>query len=206
MINIGTGPSNARNITDHVAVLRPHAWLMLGHCAGLGHSQKLGDYVLAHGYLREDQVLDEELPLWAPIPALAEVQVALEQAVGEVTGLTGFEAKRVMRTGTVVSVDNRNWELGDHMATVRRLSQSRAIALDMESATRAAALAQAAQLLRSRVSVNGASRLCVSASCLIRSSIAACACAGVIALVQGRLSTSLSHSALFDRVRSSPKL
>ena len=35
MINIGTGPSNARNITDHVAVLRPHAWLMLGHCAGL---------------------------------------------------------------------------------------------------------------------------------------------------------------------------
>jgi AMP nucleosidase len=35
MINIGTGPSNARTITDHVAVLRPHAWLMLGHCAGL---------------------------------------------------------------------------------------------------------------------------------------------------------------------------
>jgi nucleoside phosphorylase len=30
MINIGTGPSNARTITDHVAVLRPHAWLMLG--------------------------------------------------------------------------------------------------------------------------------------------------------------------------------
>ena len=138
MINIGTGPSNARNITDHVAVLRPHAWLMLGHCAGLGHSQKLGDYVLAHGYLREDHVLDEELPLWAPIPALAEVQVALEHAVGEVTGLTGFEAKRVMRTGTVVSVDNRNWELGDHVATVRRLSQSRAIALDMELATIAA--------------------------------------------------------------------
>src|SRR5690606_20895365 len=43
MINIGTGPSNARNITDHVAVMRPHAWLMLGHCAGLRNSQKLGD-------------------------------------------------------------------------------------------------------------------------------------------------------------------
>lgn len=138
MINIGTGPSNARNITDHVAVLRPHAWLMLGHCAGLGHAQKLGDYVLAHGYLREDHVLDQELPLWVPIPALAEVQVALEQAVGEVTGLAGFEAKRVMRTGTVVSVDNRNWELGDHREIVRRLTQSRAIALDMESATIAA--------------------------------------------------------------------
>jgi AMP nucleosidase len=138
MINIGTGPSNARNITDHVAVMRPHAWLMLGHCAGLRTTQKLGDYVLAHGYVREDHVLDQELPLWVPIPALAEVQVALEQAVGEVIGLTGFELKRVMRTGTVASVDNRNWELGDHASVIRRLSLSRAVALDMESAAVAA--------------------------------------------------------------------
>jgi AMP nucleosidase len=137
LINIGTGPSNARTITDHVAVLRPYAWLMLGHCAGLRSTQKLGDYVLAHGYVREDHVLDQELPLWVPIPALAEMQVALEQAVSEVTGLGGFELKRVMRTGTVASVDNRNWEIGDP-AIIRRLSQSRAIALDMESAAIAA--------------------------------------------------------------------
>jgi AMP nucleosidase len=138
LINIGTGPSNARNITDHVAVLRPHAWLMLGHCAGLRNTQTIGDYVLAHGYVREDHVLDEELPLWVPIPALAEMQVALEQSVSEVTGLSGFELKRIMRTGTVASVDNRNWELGDHVAVIRKLSQSRAIALDMESAAIAA--------------------------------------------------------------------
>jgi AMP nucleosidase len=138
MINIGTGPSNARNITDHVAVLRPHAWLMLGHCAGLRNSQKLGDYVLAHGYVREDHVLDEELPLWVPIPALAEIQVALEQALAEVTGLSGYELKRVMRTGTVASVDNRNWELGNHGAVIQRLSLSRAVGLDMESAAIAA--------------------------------------------------------------------
>jgi len=137
LINVGIGPSNARNITDHVAVLRPHAWLMLGHCAGLRNSQRLGDYVLAHGYVREDHVLDQELPLWVPIPALAEVQVALEEAVGEVTGLEGFELKRLMRTGTVASVDNRNWEIGDP-SVIRRLSQSRAIALDMESAAIAA--------------------------------------------------------------------
>src|SRR5262249_23088102 len=124
LINVGIGPSNARNITDHVAVLRPHAWLMLGHCAGLRNSQRLGDYVLAHGYVREDHVLDQELPLWVPIPALAEVQVALEEAVGEVTGLEGFELKRLMRTGTVASVDNRNWEIGDP-SVIRRLSQSR---------------------------------------------------------------------------------
>jgi AMP nucleosidase len=138
MINIGTGPSNARNITDHVAVLRPHAWLMLGHCAGLRNSQKLGDYVLAHGYVREDHVLDEELPLWVPVPALAEIQVALEQALAEVTGLSGYELKRIMRTGTVASVDNRNWELGNHAAVIHRLSLSRAVGLDMESAAIAA--------------------------------------------------------------------
>lgn len=138
MINIGTGPSNARNITDHVAVMRPSAWLMLGHCAGLRNTQRLGDYVLAHGYVRADHVLDDDLPLWVPVPPLAEVQVALEQAVSEVTGLSGFELKRVMRTGTVASVDNRNWELGEHTATIQRLSQSRAVALDMESAVIAA--------------------------------------------------------------------
>ena len=59
MVNIGVGPANAKNITDHIAVLRPHAWMMLGHCAGLRNSQQLGDYVLAHGYVREDHVLDE---------------------------------------------------------------------------------------------------------------------------------------------------
>ena len=138
MVNIGVGPSNAKTITDHIAVLRPHAWLMLGHCAGLRNTQALGDYVLAHGYVREDHVLDADLPTWIPIPPLAEVQVALEQAVAEVTGLQGFELKRIMRTGTVATIDNRNWELRDHKEPVQRFSQSRAIALDMESATIAA--------------------------------------------------------------------
>ncbi len=138
MVNIGIGPSNARTITDHVAVLRPHAWLMLGHCAGLRNTQRLGDYVLAHGYVREDHVLDDELPLWVPIPALAEVQVALESAVARVTQLAGYDLKRVMRTGTVASVDNRNWELQSHADLVRRFNLSRAVALDMESATIAA--------------------------------------------------------------------
>jgi AMP nucleosidase len=138
MVNIGIGPANAKNITDHIAVLRPHAWLMLGHCAGLRNTQQLGDYVLAHGYVREDHVLDEELPLWVPIPPLAEVQLALEQAVADVTRLKGYELKRILRTGTVASTDNRNWELLPHPGPERRFSQSRAIALDMESATIAA--------------------------------------------------------------------
>ncbi|MFZ1812868.1 MAG: AMP nucleosidase [Rhizobiaceae bacterium] len=138
MVNIGVGPSNAKTITDHVAVLRPHTWLMLGHCAGLRNSQSLGDYVLAHAYVREDSVLDDDLPVWVPIPALAEVQIALEQAVAKVTGLAGYELKKIMRTGTVATIDNRNWELRDQSGPVQRLSQSRAVGLDMESATIAA--------------------------------------------------------------------
>jgi AMP nucleosidase len=138
MVNIGVGPSNAKTITDHIAVLRPHAWLMLGHCAGLRNTQALGDYVLAHAYVREDHVLDDDLPVWVPIPPLAEIQVALEEAVQEITGLSGYDLKRIMRTGTVATIDNRNWELRDQRGPVQRLSQSRAIALDMESATIAA--------------------------------------------------------------------
>lgn len=138
MVNIGVGPSNAKTITDHIAVLRPHVWLMLGHCAGLRNSQRLGDYVLAHAYMREDHVLDDDLPVWIPLPALAEVQVALQDAVAEVTGYRDYDLKQIMRTGTVATIDNRNWELRDHRGPVKRLSQARAIALDMESATIAA--------------------------------------------------------------------
>jgi AMP nucleosidase len=138
LVNIGVGPSNAKTATDHIAVLRPHAWLMVGHCAGLRNSQRLGDFVLAHAYLREDHVLDDDLPVWVPIPALAEIQIALQDAVAQVTELQGYDLKRIMRTGTVATIDNRNWELRDQSGPVQRLSQSRAIALDMESATIAA--------------------------------------------------------------------
>ncbi|MEQ9258164.1 MAG: AMP nucleosidase [Roseovarius sp.] len=138
LVNIGVGPSNAKTATDHIAVLRPHAWVMVGHCAGLRNTQTLGDFVLAHAYLREDGVLDADLPAWVPIPALAEIQIALEEAVAAETQLKGYDLKRIMRTGTVASFDNRNWELRDQSGPVQRLSQSRAIALDMESATIAA--------------------------------------------------------------------
>ena len=137
LINIGVGPSNAKTITDHVAVLRPHCWLMLGHCAGLRRTQRLGDYVLAHGYLRLDHVLDDDLPPWVPIPAIAEVQVALQEATSKITGLRDAELKTRMRTGTVMTTDNRNWELR-YGALFGPINMSRSIAVDMESATIAA--------------------------------------------------------------------
>jgi AMP nucleosidase len=137
LINIGVGPSNAKTITDHLAVLRPHCWLMVGHCAGLRRSQFLGDYVLAHAYVRDDHVLDRDLPPEVSLPAIAEVQMALQAAVEQVTGLTGGDMKTRMRTGTVYTTDDRNWELR-YAGLFERLNQTRAIAVDMESATIAA--------------------------------------------------------------------
>jgi len=136
LLNIGVGPSNAKTITDHLAVLRPHCWLMVGHCGGLRHSQRVGDYVLAHAYLRRDLVLDERVPLDVPIPPIAEVQVALQQAAAEAARVSGADAESFrarLRTGTVVSYADRNWELNFHDER-QRLSQSRAVAVDMESA------------------------------------------------------------------------
>ncbi|WP_017670243.1 AMP nucleosidase [Blastomonas sp. AAP53] len=137
LVNIGVGPSNAKTITDHLAVLRPEVWLMIGHCGGLRPTQRIGDYVLAHAYLRDDHIMDEVLPPEIPIPPIAEIQQALAGAAEEISGTSGADLKRRMRTGTVVTTDDRNWELR-YSASALRFSQSRAVAIDMESATIAA--------------------------------------------------------------------
>ncbi|MDO8296074.1 MAG: AMP nucleosidase [Caulobacter sp.] len=137
LVNIGVGPSNAKTITDHLAVLRPQAWIMIGHCGGLRGSQTIGDYVLAHAYLRDDHVLDQILPPDIPIPSIAEMQRALYDAAKLVSGESGESLKRRLRTGTVVTTDDRNWELR-YTSSALRFNQSRAVAIDMESATIAA--------------------------------------------------------------------
>ncbi|RTL14729.1 MAG: AMP nucleosidase, partial [Sphingomonadaceae bacterium] len=100
-------------------------------------SQTIGDYVLAHAYLRRDRILDELVPPDVPVPALAEVQVALQDAAAAVTGEQADALKRRLRTGTVVTYDDRNWELRFSQER-RRINQSRAVAVDMESGTVAA--------------------------------------------------------------------
>ena len=72
-----------------------------------------------------------------PVPPIAEIQIALTEAVSAITGVTGRELKARLRTGTVYTTDNRDWELRLD-ALNREFNQSRAIAIDMESATIAA--------------------------------------------------------------------
>jgi AMP nucleosidase len=129
MVNIGVGPANAKTITDHLAVLRPDLVLMIGHCAGLRNHQEIGDLVLATGYVRDDRVLDDVLPLSVPVVSNHTLNTLL---LSELTA-RGLRS----RMGIVFTTGNRNWEfnLG---SVAERLRVARALAVDMESATVAA--------------------------------------------------------------------
>lgn len=126
LINIGVGPSNAKTISDHVAVLRPDAVVMVGHCGGLRNHQDIGDFVLATGFMRNDRVLDDVLPLNIPITPNHLLNVYLIDQLDQ--------NKRNYRLGTVFTTSNRNWEFIKRR-TVEQIHVSRSVAIDMESAT-----------------------------------------------------------------------
>lgn len=126
LINIGVGPSNAKTITDHVAVLRPDAMIMVGHCGGLRNHQDIGDFVLATGFMRNDGVLDDILPLNIPITPNYLLNVYLKEVLDKYN--------RNHRMGTIFTTANRNWEFIKRR-TVEQIHMSRSIAVDMESAT-----------------------------------------------------------------------
>jgi AMP nucleosidase len=129
IINIGVGPSNAKTLTDHLAVLRPDLVLMIGHCGGLRNHQEIGDLVLATAYQRDDRVLDDLLPCSVPIVSNHTLNTLL------LDELTARSLRS--RMGIVFTTANRNWEL--NLSLVEdQLRLSRAIAVDMESATVAA--------------------------------------------------------------------
>jgi AMP nucleosidase len=129
IVNIGVGPSNAKTITDHLAVLRPDLVLMIGHCGGLRNHQELGDLVLATAYMRDDRVLDDVLPLSIPVVSNHTLNTLLLDELAA-RGLRS-------RMGIVFTTANRNWEL-QLTSVADRLQLSRAVAVDMESATVAA--------------------------------------------------------------------
>ncbi len=129
LVNMGIGPSNAKTITDHVAVLRPDAMLVVGHCGGLRNHQEIGDLVLATAYMRADGLLDRALPTTVPITSNHALNGFLLAALG------AHEAR--YRMGTVFTTANRNWEF-DGEGALSQIRASRSIAVDMESGTVAA--------------------------------------------------------------------
>ena len=102
---------------------------MIGHCAGLDARMRIGDLILGNAYQRYDHILDERIGHHNPIPAVPEVQRALEASVHSIYG----EEKSQMRTGTVISTDDRNWEWKTPKDLWEWLRGSTAAAVDMES-------------------------------------------------------------------------
>ena len=129
LIDIGVGPSNAKTVTDHVAVLRPDLMLMIGHCGGLRNHQDIGDLVLATTYHRADGVLDHVLPTSVPVASNHRLNAYLLDAL--------VRRDLPYRLGTVYTTDNRNWEF-EQGGILEAMRLSRAVAVDMESATVAA--------------------------------------------------------------------
>lgn len=129
IINIGVGPSNAKNLTDHLAVLRPDAMLMIGHCAGIRNHQEVGDFVLASSYMRDDHVLDDALPRSVPVTPSFLLNRNLARVLEEL--------HIPYRIGVVYTTADRNWELAISRK-MADLKASRSIGVDMESATVAA--------------------------------------------------------------------
>lgn len=129
IVDIGVGPSNAKNLTDHLAVLRPDTMIMVGHCAGVRNHQEIGDFVLASGYMRADRLLDNTLPLSVPVSPSFLLNRYLARVLED--------RQLPYRVGTVYTTVDRNWELALR-GTLNDLQASRSVAVDMESATVAA--------------------------------------------------------------------
>ncbi len=135
IIDIGVGPSNAKTMTDCLAVLRPHCWIMVGHCAGLDRRMRIGDMILANSYDRADQILNGHVPLEKPIPPIAEIQQAITQSLKTMMDLTDATVRQRLRTGTILTTNDRNWEWQSQRSIYRALQKSTAIGVEMESAT-----------------------------------------------------------------------
>ena len=126
LVNVNVGPSNVKTITDHIAVLRSHRWIMLGHCAGLRNDNKIGDYLIGHNYVRYDYVLDPYVPKHVPITSSSYLSKLFLR-------VTEGRTDTNVTLGTIVTTGDRNWELNPLM--VDEFSEAKAVGIDMESAT-----------------------------------------------------------------------
>lgn len=139
IMNIGVGPSNAKTATDELAVLRPEAWMMIGHCAGLSSMQNVGDYVLPNGFVLEDGLMEKLIGTNIDIPDLSEIHTAIKEAIRSELGVEGREYKQSVRTGVITTTSDRNWEAPVTLRELKELkdkfARNRSIALDMETGT-----------------------------------------------------------------------
>jgi AMP nucleosidase len=125
IINFGMGSPNAATVMDLLSAIDPEAVLFLGKCGGLKKKNTLGDLILPIAAIRSDGTSNDYLP--PEIPALPAF--SLQRAVST----TIRDYGRDYYTGTVFTTNKRVWEYDDRFK--KYLAKTRAMAIDMESAT-----------------------------------------------------------------------
>lgn len=125
IINFGMGSPNAATVMDLLSAINPDAVLFLGKCGGLKKKNTLGDLILPIAAIRSDGTSNDYLP--PEIPALPAF--SLQRAVST----TIRDYGRDYYTGTVLTTNKRVWEYDERFK--KYLAKTRAMAIDMESAT-----------------------------------------------------------------------
>lgn len=124
IVNFGMGSAMAATAMDLLSAVSPKAVLFLGKCGGLKKTQ-VGDFILPIAAVRGDGTSNDYL--LPEIPALPSFR--LQKAVSATIVKHGLD----YWTGTVYTTNRRVWE---HDARFKEyLTQTRATAIDMETAT-----------------------------------------------------------------------
>ena len=125
IINFGMGSPNAATILDLLSAIHPKAVLFLGKCGGIKKKNKLGDFILPIAAIRNEGTSDDYLPPQVPALPAFNLQRAVSTAIRE--------NKRDYWTGVVFTTNKRVWEYDERFK--KYLSKTRAMAVDMETAT-----------------------------------------------------------------------
>jgi AMP nucleosidase len=125
IINFGMGSPNAATITDLLSAVKPKALLFLGKCGGLKKKNKVGDLIVPIAAIRSDGTSNDYLPLEVPALPSFKLQIALASVINR--------HSLEYWTGTTYTTNRRVWEYDDRFK--RYLQKTRAMAIDMETAT-----------------------------------------------------------------------
>ena len=125
IINFGMGSPNAATIMDLLSAIEPKAVLFLGKCGGLKKKNQLGDLILPIAAIRNEGTSNDYLP--PEVPALPAFNI--QRAVSHILR----DEEQDYWTGVVFTTNRRVWEYDAKFK--KYLSKTRAMAIDMETAT-----------------------------------------------------------------------
>jgi AMP nucleosidase len=115
----------AATVMDLLCAIMPKAVLFLGKCGGLKKKTALGDFIIPMAAIRGEGTSNEYLPEEVPALPSFRLQRTISSAMKE------FQTD--YWTGVIFTTNRRVWEHDEAFKT--RLTEARAIGIDMETAT-----------------------------------------------------------------------